>query len=71
MAGVDSLLDMMEEYETVVTTGELIMEENEVLDAEPYKIRGCYLTAVERLDEEFIKVGAGPNKVGKPHIYSV
>jgi hypothetical protein len=32
------------------------MEENEVLDAEPYKIRGCYLTAVERLDEEFIKV---------------
>jgi translation initiation factor 3 subunit C len=57
MAGVDSLLDMMEQHETVVTTGELIMEENEVLDVEPYKIRGCYLTAVERLDEEFIKVG--------------
>jgi hypothetical protein len=57
IAGVDSLLDMMEEHETTVTTGELIMEENEVLDAEPYKIRGCYLTAVERLDEEFIKVG--------------
>ncbi len=56
MAGVDSLLDMMEQHETVVTTGELIMEENEVLDVEPYKIRGCYLTAVERLDEEFIKV---------------
>ena len=22
----------------------------------PFKVRGCYLTAVERLDEEFIKV---------------
>ena len=56
MAGVDTLLDMIEEFENVVTTGELIMEENEVLEAQPYKIRGCYLTAVERLDEEFIKV---------------
>jgi len=56
MAGVDALLDMIEEFENVVTTGELIMEENEVLDSQPYKIRGCYLTAVERLDEEFIKV---------------
>ena len=56
IAGVDTLLDMIEEFENVVTTGELIMEENEVLEAQPFKIRGCYLTSVERLDEDFIKV---------------
>merc|ERR1740131_903332 len=39
-----------------MTTGEHILEESEVLDAAPYKVRGCFLTAVERLDEEFVKV---------------
>jgi len=54
--GVDNLLDLMAEHDSIITTGNLIMDENEVLDQEPYKVRGCFLTAVERLDEEFIKV---------------
>ncbi|XP_023337712.1 eukaryotic translation initiation factor 3 subunit C isoform X1 [Eurytemora carolleeae] len=54
--GVNDLLDQMAEHTNVITTGNLIMEENEILDQEPFKVRGCFLTAVERLDEEFIKV---------------
>jgi len=33
-----------------------ILEENEVFDQVPYQIRGCVLTIVERLDEEFVKL---------------
>jgi translation initiation factor 3 subunit C len=33
-----------------------ILEENEVFDQAPYHIRGCVLTIVERLDEEFVKL---------------
>jgi translation initiation factor 3 subunit C len=40
MAGVDSLLDMMEEHETVVTTGELIMEENGCWTPSPTRSEG-------------------------------
>ena len=36
--------------------GEHILEENEQFDKTPYKIRGCTLTMVERLDEEFTKL---------------
>jgi len=54
--GVDNLLELMAEHDSIITTGNLILDENEVLDQEPYKVRGCFLTAVERLDEEFIKV---------------
>jgi len=54
--GVDNLLDLLCEHEAVITTGSLILDENEVLDKSPYKVKGCFLTAVERLDEEFVKV---------------
>ena len=54
--GVDELLDLLFEHGDNITTGEHILEENEQLDKAPYKIRGCFLTAVEKLDEEFIKV---------------
>ena len=54
--GVNTLLDLLEDYEEEITVGSLILDENEVLDKAPYKIKGCYLTAVERLDEEFVKV---------------
>lgn len=54
--GVNTLLDLLEEHEEEITVGSLILDENEVLDKAPYKIKGCYLTAVERLDEEFVKV---------------
>ena len=56
MKGVEELLDLLDEQGENITTGEHILEENEQLDRAPYKIRGCFLTAMERLDEEFIKV---------------
>ena len=54
--GVDSLLDLLEEHADKITIGALITDENEVFDVEPYKVRGCFLTSVEKLNEEFIKV---------------
>merc|ERR1719342_1831635 len=59
MKGVDELLDLLEEQGDNITSGEHILEENEQLDVAPYKVRGCFLTAVERLDEEFVKVLKG------------
>merc|ERR1711970_880876 len=56
ISGVDNLLDLLCEHEAVITTGSLILDENEILDKSPYKVKGCFLTAVERLDEEFVKV---------------
>lgn len=35
---------------------EAVLEENEEYETAPYKIRGCMLTAVERLDDEFTKL---------------
>ena len=59
MKGVEELLDLLEEQGDNITSGEHILEENEQLDIAPYKVRGCFLTAVERLDEEFVKVLKG------------
>merc|ERR1719336_1417844 len=59
MKGVDELLDLLDEQGDNITSGEHILEESEQLDSPPYKVRGCFLTAVERLDEEFIKVLKG------------
>ena len=56
MSGVEELLDLLDEQGENITTGEHILEENEQLDSVPYKIRGCFLTAVESLDSEFVKV---------------
>ncbi|XP_039295242.1 eukaryotic translation initiation factor 3 subunit C [Nilaparvata lugens] len=39
-----------------IMIGELVTDENENLEKPPYRIRGCILTVVERLDEEFIKL---------------
>ncbi|CAL1544574.1 unnamed protein product [Lymnaea stagnalis] len=39
-----------------IAVGENILEESEQLDKAPYRIRGCILTMVERLDEEFTKM---------------
>lgn len=35
---------------------ETIVEETEEFETPPYKIHGCVLTLVERLDEEFTKL---------------
>merc|ERR1719230_366076 len=56
MNGVEELLDLLTEQGENITTGEHILEENEQLDIPPYKIRGCFLTSVENLEAEFIKV---------------
>ncbi|XP_065201462.1 eukaryotic translation initiation factor 3 subunit C [Planococcus citri] len=56
------LLDRITECLTMILSaqdiviGEHITEEEEVVDAPPYKIRGYVLTIVERLDEEFTKL---------------
>ncbi|EAT48788.1 AAEL000175-PA [Aedes aegypti] len=39
-----------------IVLSETILEENEEYETAPYKIRGCILTAVERLDDEFTKL---------------
>lgn len=39
-----------------IIIGEGVLEENEQYDKAPYRVRGCILTVVERLDEEFIKL---------------
>lgn len=39
-----------------ITIGENIAEESENLESPPYKLRGCILTVLERLDEEFTKL---------------
>lgn len=39
-----------------ITLSESIHEEQERYDEEPYLLRGCALTAVERLDDEFTKL---------------
>ncbi|XP_063219969.1 eukaryotic translation initiation factor 3 subunit C [Bacillus rossius redtenbacheri] len=39
-----------------LTVSELVQEDGEVFDNPPYRVRGCILTTVERLDEEFVKL---------------
>lgn len=39
-----------------VTMGEHISEESEVLVTPPYRVRGCVLTLIDRMDEEFTKM---------------
>lgn len=39
-----------------ITLSESIFEEQEEYETEPYLLRGCILTAVERLDDEFTKL---------------
>lgn len=39
-----------------ITLSESIHEEQEEFEAAPFLLRGCALTAVERLDDEFTKL---------------
>ncbi|RUS82412.1 hypothetical protein EGW08_009864 [Elysia chlorotica] len=53
---IQELLDTLVENPDIQVS-ESISEDNELLDkGGPYKIRGCILTMVERLDEEFTKM---------------
>lgn len=38
-----------------IKLSESVSEENEEYENSPYRVRGCILTAVERLDDEFTK----------------
>lgn len=52
---VTTLMTMLADMDDLVV-GENILEENESLEASPYKVRGCILTVMERMDEEFTKM---------------
>ena len=52
---ISGTLDLLLSTQDIVI-GEQILEESEVFDAPPYKVRGCVLTMMERLDEEFTKL---------------
>jgi translation initiation factor 3 subunit C len=53
--GISDTLDLLLSTSDIII-GEHVLEENEVFDSPPYKVRGCVLTMVERLDEEFTKL---------------
>lgn len=56
------LLDIMIDLNTLllstkqITLSESVMEEQEEYEKAPFAVRGCILTAVERLDDEFTKL---------------
>lgn len=52
---MSEMLDMLDANPNIVMA-DSITEEQEVFDTAPYQIRGCVLTAVERLDDEFTKL---------------
>lgn len=52
---IDELLDMLIENPEL-TIGEQVTEETESLEKAPLLVRGCVLTIVDRMDEEFIKL---------------
>merc|ERR1719370_963626 len=56
MPAVEELLRLIDENKETLQTGEFIYEEQQEFEKQPYKVRGCFLSCVERTDEEFIKV---------------
>ena len=59
IAYVQELLEKLRENDTILV-GSNVAEESESYTGEPpFRVRGCILTVVERLDEEFIKMLQG------------
>jgi len=56
MPAVEELLRLIDENKETLHTGEFIYEEQQEFEKAPYKVQGCFLSAVEKTDEEFIKV---------------
>jgi len=52
---METLMKMLTDMEDLVVS-ENILEEAESLEASPYQVRGCILTAMERFDEEYTKM---------------
>ena len=59
MPAMEKLMEMLHEAAEYLTTGDNISEEAESFEEKPLKVRGCFLSCVERMDEEFIKVLKG------------
>ncbi|XP_077532872.1 eukaryotic translation initiation factor 3 subunit c isoform X2 [Haemaphysalis longicornis] len=55
---INLCLDILMEHSTI-SVGEHVAEESESLVAPPYRVKGCILTVVERMDEEFTKILQG------------
>jgi len=55
MDAIEKLLQLVEGNKETLTTVENINEESEFLEHPPYKVRGCLLSCVEKLDEELTK----------------
>ncbi|GFX32606.1 eukaryotic translation initiation factor 3 subunit C [Trichonephila clavipes] len=55
---IKQLLDILIENPNIIV-GEHILEESEQLITQPYRVKGCCLTVVERMDEEFTKMLQG------------
>ncbi|XP_041347425.1 eukaryotic translation initiation factor 3 subunit C-like isoform X3 [Gigantopelta aegis] len=58
MSAMKELLDLLITNEDI-TVGENIAEDNENVETSPYQVRGCVLTTLERMDEEFTKMLQG------------
>lgn len=50
------LLDLILPVKDTIFIGESVAEDAETLDKPNFRVRGCILTIVERLDEEFTKL---------------
>lgn len=52
---MSEVLDMIVNNKDIIIS-ESVTEETETLETPPFKVRGCILTSVERLDDEFTKL---------------
>lgn len=52
---MSEMLDMLDANPNIIMA-DSILEDQENFDAPPYHVRGCVLTAMERLDDEFTKL---------------
>merc|ERR1711874_831694 len=59
MPEVEHLLKIVSEHEKDLIIGDGINDDSEQFETAPYRIRGCYLAVVERMNEEFHKVLKG------------
>jgi len=59
LPAVKELLTMISDGGENLVCGDNIGEDMEQFEEAPYKVRGCFLSVVERLDEEFVKVLKG------------
>lgn len=52
---VEQLLEFLKDNPTIKLSLN-IMEDQEIVTAEPYRLRGCIFSTVERMDDEFTKM---------------